>query len=149
MGSTSSWCNSGSNDLSEVVDDKSGTDAPNEPPKEATKLCFETNKQIALLASGAIVLIGSFSKDIFPISELGLGSKLLLAGALIFLGASLAIAAYAMDWNVQIMVDIEEGKRSESYLRLRDKLKGTAKWSSRVFVLGLICFALVALINLF
>jgi hypothetical protein len=128
--------------------DGSGTDAPDEPPKEATKLYFESNKQTALLASGAIVLIGSFSKDVFPVSGLDLGSKFLLAGALIFLSASLAIAAYVMDWNVDIMVDIEEGKLSESYCRLRYKLKRTAKWSSRVFVLGLVCFALAALINL-
>ena len=123
------------------------------PPKEATKLCFESNKQTAVLSSGAIVLIGTFLSTIFPETDgtlvLGLGSKLLLAGAFVFLGAALAIAAYVMDWNVDLMIDIEEGDLSDSYFQLRNKLKRAAKLSSRAFFLGIVCFALAVLTNLF
>ena len=121
-----------------------------DPPKEATKLCFESNKQTAVLSSGAIVLIGTFSESFLPATNeaLDLVSKLLIAGAFVFLGLALAIAAYVMDWNVDLMINIEEGDLSESYQQLRNNLKRAAKLSSRAFLLGIVCFALAVLINL-
>jgi hypothetical protein len=152
-----------------VIEDVGMAEEPEEvikDSKEAIKLCFESLKQIVTLSSGAIVIIGTLLKNIFPVDSDGTPQltselKVLIAGSFLFFGLSLAVSAIATDSNVILMKDVEERRPSRSFrpfllrvLRLSFEwpLSEATAAATRValwlFSLGVFCFGLAVFINL-
>jgi len=65
------------------------------------QMLFETTKQLTILSSGSIVVIGTFLSNIFPTDKHGIlaipnGIKLLIATAFVGFGGSLISATITM-----------------------------------------------------
>jgi hypothetical protein len=60
--------------------------------REGQRLIADTTKQLAILSSGSIIILGTFLKNVFPDPS----ARCVLISALVFLAATLIAAALAM-----------------------------------------------------
>jgi hypothetical protein len=80
--------------------------------RDSLKFGFESVKHLTTLSSGAIVLIGSFSKGVLPTTPSGQlslhpsGLKWLLLVSFVLLLLSTILAAYTSFWHINLMRDL-------------------------------------------
>ena|SRR5215217_3544465 len=142
---------------------------------ESIKMAFEASKQLTTLNAGAIVIIGTFLKDIFPSKHgtltVGPFLKGLIASSFICFGVSLLLASIAMVYNartVRTLYDVawEDQLREKKGLPPREarRISGIAArllllsyfigrraslWPLPFFTAGLLCFGLAVVLNLY
>jgi hypothetical protein len=135
---------------------------------EIVKLSFDNLKQLTTLNAGSIVVIATFLKDIFPgvkgTLDVGPGIKLLITASFICFGASLALSAYLMqNWarTLEYLAGYEharrrellEGEHTERYGRAMQRGRRITSvaggWPLALFAIGLICFGIAVVLNLY
>jgi hypothetical protein len=119
---------------------------------EVIKLGFEWMKQLTTLSAGSIVVIGTFLSNIFPTDKQGtltmpLGIKLLIGAAFVCFGVSLIVSAKAMDTYRAILEFYLRGDRPEEIYSRTTQL--AISLPLLFFTVGVICFGLAVLLNLF
>jgi hypothetical protein len=128
----------------------------------SVQLAFDTAKQLTTLNAGSIVLIGTFLKDIFPskngVLDVGPETRLLIAVSFISFGVSLILGTYAMYLYHALLRRIMLGEytRPEPHTRT-SRIRGIRDAVSIVlralpfpfFIIGVICFGLAVLQNLY
>jgi hypothetical protein len=120
---------------------------------ETVKLGFEAMKQIATLSAGSIVVIGTFLSNIFPADEQGAltvpwYTKLFIGAAFVVFGVSLFFSTRAMiRYNNALETFLTTfGQRVRFSPPARRNLINLPLVS---FTVGLICFGIAVLLNLF
>jgi len=111
-------------------------------------MLFETTKQLTILSSGSIVVIGTFLSNIFPTDKHGIlaipnGIKLLIATAFVGFGGSLISATITMFFYPYRQILSQYGTGSVIGGLLHQLL------TLALFVGGIICFGSAVLLNMF
>jgi hypothetical protein len=122
---------------------------------EALKMSFEATKQVTTLNAGSIVLIGTFLSNIFPANKHGVLAvpfhiKLFIGVAFLGFGASLlasTIALIGYRGFIETRLSSPGGAASLTQGRGREQIYVTMPLL--FFTLGLICFGVAVLLNLF
>jgi hypothetical protein len=113
---------------------------------EFTQRDIDASKHLTTLAAGSIVVIGTFIKDIFPNENgtiaVGLAIKILIAAAFVLFGIALAFVALGMFGLTRSRI-----AQSGRYANWEALLFLFTPFVS--FVVGIFCFGLAVLINLF
>jgi hypothetical protein len=119
---------------------------------EVIKLGFEWMKQLTTLSAGSIVVIGTFLSNIFPTDNQGTLTipwviKLLIGAAFVGFGVSLIVSAKAMNTYRGILELFLSGDRPEEIYSLATRI--TISLPLRSFTVGVICFGVAVLLNMF
>jgi hypothetical protein len=123
-------------------------EAKQEP--ETFKTIHENYKHLTTLNAGSILLIGTFLKDIFPAPEqISLVTKVLIAGAFLLFAISLVSSVWFMVIWANRYFLIYPIRRSAQGMQREAPFSGLQTRAAWGFLLGLICFSLAVLMELF
>jgi hypothetical protein len=140
------------------VDNDNNDEEQTGPPTEQTpattgQLHLDLYKHLTTLSAGSLVLIATFLKDIFPRTNgwlsVGLGLKLLIGASFVALGLSLLSSVWFMlQVSNSAIAEHQPETAVRNYIE-RGRAKGLQLTASLGFWVGLLCFGLAVLINLF